>query len=82
MQYIDLTFGGKLLSLLKLIKKQFMKKKNQSKKKLALDKLQLTKINNPNKIFGGNGNAVGFFENTTGEDNPPIPTIRETVSDK
>ena len=58
-----------------------MKKKNQSKKKLTLDKLQLTKINNPSKIFGGNRNTVGFIGNI-GEDDPPIPTIRETISDK
>jgi len=57
-----------------------MKKKNDDKKKLTLNKLRLTKINNPNKIFGGNGVNFGVVIDT-GEDEP-LPTIRETVSDK
>ncbi|WP_312994179.1 hypothetical protein [Chryseobacterium flavum] len=43
-----------------------MKKKNQSEKKLSLKKLQMVKIANPNKIFGG---SLQHINDCTNPDN-------------
>lgn len=49
-----------------------MKKAKQTEKKLSLKKLQLTKINNPGKIFGGT-NAVFPAEDCEDIDNGSKP---------
>lgn len=56
----------------KIIKFITMKKAKQTEKKLSLKKLQLTKINNPGKIFGGT-NAVFPAEDCEDIDNGSKP---------
>ncbi|MBK1896143.1 hypothetical protein [Chryseobacterium paridis] len=53
-----------------------MKKKIQEKKKLSLDKLQVTKINNLNKVFGGLGN-LNAWENIDNDDEPSKPPVKD-----
>ncbi|MDP9956597.1 hypothetical protein J2X97_002256 [Epilithonimonas hungarica] len=52
-----------------------MKKKNEEKK-LSLNKLQLVKLNNLSKIYGGANTA------NTGNTVEPTPPIKETASGK
>ncbi|KMQ68017.1 hypothetical protein ACM39_09105 [Chryseobacterium sp. FH2] len=58
-----------------------MKKQNREEKKLSLKKLQLAKINNLNKIFGGKGlgtdNGINPSDSDTGETSPTKP--KETL---
>lgn len=39
-----------------------MKKEKKTKKKLSLNKLQVTKINNPKVIKGGDGDFIDFID--------------------
>ncbi|AZA58766.1 hypothetical protein EG350_16950 [Chryseobacterium shandongense] len=58
-----------------------MKQKKQTEKKLSLKKLQMTKINNPHVIKGGDGSSVckttmlfGIDDNNGGDDTGTRPT--------
>lgn len=52
-------------------------KKNQEKKKLSLDKLQLTKINNLNKIFGGFAKPNELIDLTDSGEEPSRPPVKD-----
>lgn len=59
-------------------------KKQKTTKKLTFKKLQITKINNPEKIFGGTGvnTKLGFENDNGGGDGCMFPENASKVKDQ